>query len=99
MQTGCNHRLRRPILRKETRSRRAHGSPDDDVVRSRTQSGGRMTRQLLISVCALFTIAVAFNGPAPAAPNVADLPEPLRPWVDWVLHGHEDARCPFLSGT
>jgi hypothetical protein len=28
----------------------------------------------------------------------ADLPEPLRPWVGWVLHGHEDDRCPLLFG-
>ncbi|MBY0402042.1 hypothetical protein K2X89_17240, partial [Myxococcota bacterium] len=28
----------------------------------------------------------------------ADVPEPLQPWVDWVLAGHEDAACPFLQG-
>jgi hypothetical protein len=26
-----------------------------------------------------------------------DVPEPLRPWVDWVLRGHEAATCPFLA--
>jgi hypothetical protein len=26
------------------------------------------------------------------------IPEPLRPWVDWVLHGHEERLCPFLNG-
>ena len=33
----------------------------------------------------------------PLAPERA--PEPLRPWVDWVLHGHESERCPFLHGA
>lgn len=28
------------------------------------------------------------------------VPEPLRPWVDWVLHGHERERCvPLLGET
>jgi hypothetical protein len=27
------------------------------------------------------------------------VPEPLKPWVDWVLRGHEDAACPFFEGT
>lgn len=26
------------------------------------------------------------------------IPEPLRPWIDWALHGHEDELCPFLNG-
>ena len=30
---------------------------------------------------------------APLAP--ADVPEPLRPWIGWALHGHERARCPL----
>jgi hypothetical protein len=25
------------------------------------------------------------------------VPEPLRPWIDWVLHGHEDEQCPALG--
>lgn len=29
-------------------------------------------------------------------PTTNELPEPLRPWVDWVLHDHKDAGCPFL---
>lgn len=27
-----------------------------------------------------------------------DVPEPLAPWVGWVLRGHEDQICPFLQG-
>ncbi len=30
-----------------------------------------------------------------ASPPTA-IPEPLRPWVDWVLHGQEEMRCPLL---
>jgi len=26
------------------------------------------------------------------------VPEPLAPWVDWVLRGHEAERCPFFQG-
>ncbi len=41
-----------------------------------------------------------FTAPAlPAEPLAReDVPEPLRPWVDWVLAGHEEERCPLLSG-
>jgi hypothetical protein len=28
-----------------------------------------------------------------------DIPEELKPWVPWVLHGAEAARCPFLPGA
>src|SRR5882724_598665 len=27
------------------------------------------------------------------------IPEPLKPWVGWALHGHEEELCPFLSGS
>lgn len=33
---------------------------------------------------------------APLAPE--RVPEPLRPWIAWVLDGHEEARCPPLLG-
>src|SRR6185295_4046528 len=25
------------------------------------------------------------------------VPEPLKPWIDWVLRGHEDEACPFFE--
>jgi hypothetical protein len=34
-----------------------------------------------------------------AAPLARDkVPEPLKPWTDWVLRGKEDQLCPFLDG-
>jgi len=33
-----------------------------------------------------------------APPAVEDLPEPLRPWVPWVLHEHRDLDCPLAYG-
>ena len=27
------------------------------------------------------------------------VPDPLKPWVQWVLDGHEDARCPGLPSN
>lgn len=43
----------------------------------------------------LFLVPTALR----AEPLPADkVPEPLKPWVQWALDGHEDARCPGLSG-
>ena len=30
----------------------------------------------------------------PLAP--ADVPEPLKPWTDWVLYGETNYQCPFV---
>lgn len=30
-----------------------------------------------------------------AANDAVDIPEPLKPWQDWVLYGLEDSHCPF----
>ncbi|MDJ0869402.1 MAG: hypothetical protein QNK03_25080, partial [Myxococcota bacterium] len=43
--------------------------------------------------------AALLAGPAAAQPLAREqVPGPLAPWVDWVLRGHEDERCPFLHG-
>ncbi len=43
-------------------------------------------------------IGLLLGSPAGAGPlAVEDVPEPLQPWVPWVLHGHEQRSCPFLS--
>ncbi|MEK7858096.1 MAG: hypothetical protein AAB320_03060 [Elusimicrobiota bacterium] len=50
---------------------------------------------LLLSL-AIATLAAA----AQAAPlSKEDVPTPLKPWVKWVLAGHEEALCPFLQGA
>lgn len=37
---------------------------------------------------------------APAEPLSRErVPEPLRSWMDWVLHDREDELCPFLQGS
>lgn len=45
----------------------------------------------------LFIVMVLciWNGPAWAISD-AEIPEPLRPWKAWVMHGQEAAGCPFL---
>ena len=38
-----------------------------------------------------------FNGMAHAAPlPVEAVPDPLEPWIDWVLQGEESKSCPFI---
>ena len=50
-------------------------------------------RLILALLCLLAGI------PAAAEPLAReDVPEPLRPWVDWALRGHEAETCPFLHG-
>src|SRR5262245_24934042 len=52
-----------------------------------------MSLRRSIVALALFLAAA----PGLAAPLAReDVPEPLHPWVDWVLRGHERESCPFL---
>src|SRR3989442_6947967 len=38
--------------------------------------------------------------PAAAEPGAREqVPEALRPWTDWVMHGHEEAFCSLLQGS
>src|SRR2546428_9006252 len=38
--------------------------------------------------------------PAAAEPLAREqVPEALRPWTDWVMHGHEEAFCSLLHGS
>lgn len=44
--------------------------------------------------------ALLLAAPAAAGPlNPPDVPEPLKPWVKWALHGHEEAACPLMRGS
>ena len=59
-----------------------------------------MLRALIIAPLVLFLWFVAALSPVNAAPlALEEVPEPLRPWVAWVLHDLPEARCPYLEGT
>lgn len=40
--------------------------------------------------------AESFEAALPAVRSGLAIPEPLKPWVGWVLHGEEQVLCPFL---
>jgi hypothetical protein len=42
--------------------------------------------------------AAALAAPVPGAGGAVEVPDPLRPWVGWVMAGKEQALCPFLEG-
>ncbi|HME73648.1 MAG TPA: hypothetical protein VKM54_27870, partial [Myxococcota bacterium] len=46
----------------------------------------------LLTLC--FSVAQARAEPLAAR----DAPEPLRPWVGWVMRGHESELCPAMVG-
>ena len=49
-------------------------------------------------VCSLSVILMLMFGSAPAAAlQEADVPQPLRAWQTWVLHGQEKRFCPALE--
>jgi hypothetical protein len=47
------------------------------------------------SVFACFLLAATAGLAEPLARE--DVPEPLQPWIDWALRGHEAGTCPFLN--
>lgn len=51
-----------------------------------------MQRFCLVS----FLLMMVLVPTASAALRSADVPGPLRPWVDWVLHGHDEIYCPLV---
>ncbi|MBI2340060.1 MAG: hypothetical protein HYU99_06840 [Deltaproteobacteria bacterium] len=56
-------------------------------------------KRLPAVVCAFVLSVFLFHQPdALAAPKLEDIPEVLRTWTDWVLHGTEESVCPFFSG-
>ena len=74
------------------------------TVREKTRHRGAAHRRPGATLAALICIAMLLMVLAPsaawAAPLTRDtIPEPLHPWTDWVLHGQEEARCPFFHDT
>lgn len=48
----------------------------------------------------VFIIALWFCAPAQAKPlSPEQVPEPLKPWVDWVLLDNREAVCPFIYNS
>lgn len=45
----------------------------------------------------LFLLLGTRGSPIVASISPEDVPEPLKPWIEWVLHGHEEERCPSLN--
>ncbi|MCA9690332.1 MAG: hypothetical protein KC636_12030, partial [Myxococcales bacterium] len=60
-----------------------------------------MKRLLSLFVFALVALCLAWPGAAvQAAPLQPDeVPEPLRPWVSWVLRDDPQVSCPYLQGS
>jgi hypothetical protein len=67
------------------------GAVDQSQVRQAPSKPVRRLGTLLVAACALVCTALQ----AGVAGSV-DVPEPLQPWVGWVLHDVDDARCPDL---
>jgi len=59
-----------------------------------------MTRRIATGLARLLLcLGVLLAAPrAGAALDESEVPEPLRPWIPWVLSTHPDARCPTLVG-
>ncbi len=55
-------------------------------------------RVCAVGLCALL-FGLIFLQPVSAALKADKVPEPLRPWVEWVLHGEEQLHCPFLFSS
>src|SRR5258708_16207079 len=48
---------------------------------------------LIVFVCLMIVAPAVLAEPLPRE----RVPEPLRPWTDWVLRGHEDQLCPMVQ--
>ncbi len=58
----------------------------------------RAQRPFICAVALLLISAGAVQPRATPLPAEA-VPEPLKPWVEWALYGHESQRCPFVHGN
>ena len=48
----------------------------------------------------LLLITLFFFTAAPAKPLMPEqVPEPLKPWIDWVLQHDQDRVCPFIYNS
>ncbi|MEI7894234.1 MAG: hypothetical protein WCI05_14160, partial [Myxococcales bacterium] len=54
-------------------------------------------RLMLVLLLSLLLFAPTVHAAGPLDPK--EIPDPLRPWLPWVLHGKEQTRCPILHAT
>ena len=64
---------------------------------ARRRMSGAVARRAAVAAGLLTACLAAVASGEPLAPE--RVPEPLRPWIDWALLGHEAERCPFLHGS
>jgi hypothetical protein len=57
------------------------------------RASGWLGRSLV--ACLILLAGARTAGAAPLA--AAEVPPPLKPWVPWALHGHEEERCPLVA--
>ncbi len=57
-----------------------------------------MGRRSVVGLVLLAVCGLAATGARAERMGREQVPEPLRPWIDWVLHGRDELRCPFLHG-
>ena len=64
-----------------------------------TGGGSMKARQVSAAILALI-LSYAMCGVSAAAPlKPADVPEPLKPWIDWVVDDDKERLCPFLYNS
>lgn len=68
------------------------------TARRRPASKTSVSLRRFRSTAPLAVLLLSFGALSAAAEPLAreSVPEPLRPWIDWVLRGHEREQCPFL---
>ena len=54
--------------------------------------------QRRLCVCGFLTVVLTLPAGIVSAQET-DVPEPLEPWVDWVMHGHEQSLCPAIGNS
>lgn len=63
------------------------------------RTAGTAARHALGVVVLLFCVLFARPALADGPMDPKAIPEPLRPWTTWALHGKADALCPTLHGV
>ncbi|MFH1725533.1 MAG: hypothetical protein ABII00_13060 [Elusimicrobiota bacterium] len=57
------------------------------------------TRRIATTLALILAASLAATGAQAKRLAKEDVPEPLKPWIGWVLAGHEVEQCPFLQGS